>query len=123
MQLKELQEMSEADKRKAPYQYHGYPSLSEWMASSNDFFVLRRFSPTQVRCLLYLQNEIASREKELQNWDLFARCQTAGKGNSGTIISDPATLAENPRPRLLRELIPLLHQYSKSPLYNLWPLH
>lgn len=105
--------MTDYEKGKAPWQYHGYPALSEWMASSNDFFVLRRFSPVQVRCLLWLQNEIATKDQELQNWDMFARCQKVGEGNSGAIGSDPDALPGNPRPRLLQELVPLLKQYSK----------
>jgi hypothetical protein len=97
------------------WQYHGYPALSKWMASSNDFFLLRRFSPLQVRCLLYLQNQIAVKSKQLDEWDTFAMCQEPEKGNSGWIDEDPETLPGNPRPRILREILPLLKDYSKSP--------
>ncbi|KAM0719086.1 hypothetical protein Q7P37_004991 [Cladosporium fusiforme] len=107
--------MSHDDKRRVPWQYFGYPALSDWMASSNDFFVLRRFSPVQVRCLLYLQNEIAKRDRDLRKWDLFAQCQGDGQpdSNSGRVDEDHDSLPGHPRPRLLRELIPLLQQYNE----------
>lgn len=84
------------------------------MASSNDFFLLRRFSPLQVRCLLYLQNEIALRDKQLHDWDRVALCQEPGEGTSGWINQDPEALPGNPRPRIIRELLPKLQQYSKT---------
>jgi len=105
--------MSEEEKHEVAWQYYGYPALSEWMASANDFFLLRRFSPLQVRCLLYLQNQIAVKGKELEGWDTFAKCQAPEKGSSGWIDNDPEALAGNPRPRILKELLPLLKDYSE----------
>jgi hypothetical protein len=95
-----------------PWQHYGYPALSEWMASANDLFVLRRFSPLQVRCLLYLQHQIAMKEEQLRKLDAMAISQPPGEGNSGYINEDPPALANHPRPRLLQETIPLLQQYS-----------
>lgn len=86
------------------------------MASANDFFVIRRFSQTQIRCLLYLQNEIALKEGELHKWDSYAKCLEPEKGNSGRINEDP--VAGHPRVVLIQELIPLLQQYSKPPVPN-----
>jgi hypothetical protein len=105
--------MSPEAKSKYAWQYYGYPALSQWMASSNDFFVLRRFSPLQVRCLLYLQNEIALKGQQLHDWDRYALCRDAGKGNSGWINQDPEELLGNPRPRIICELLPLLKDYSQ----------
>lgn len=112
--------MSAEEKHKDPWQHYGYPALSKWMASANDFFVLRRFSATQVRCLLYLQNEIASKERMLHEWDKAALCLPVGKGNSGIINWDP--WPEAPRVQLTQELIPLLQQYSRSPLLSSMPI-
>jgi hypothetical protein len=106
--------MSREEKNNIAWQYHGYPALTKWMASSNDFFLLRRFSPLQVRCLLHLQNQIAQKGKELDAWDTFAMCQEPEKGNSGWIDDDPEALPGNPRPRILREVLPLLKDYSES---------
>jgi hypothetical protein len=105
--------MSAEDKVNRAWQYHGYPALSRWMASSNDFFLIRRFSPLQVRCLLYLQNRIALKGEQLNRWDRFAMCQEPGKGNSGRINDDPEALSGQPRPRILCELVPMLQEYSK----------
>jgi len=100
-------------KNNIAWQYHGYPALSKWMASSNDFFLLRRFSPLQVRCLLHLQNQIAVKGRQLDEWDKFAVCQEPEKGSSGWIDDDPVSLPGNPRPRILRELLPMLKEYSE----------
>lgn len=105
--------MSPEDKHEIAWQYYGYPALSKWMASANDFFLLRRFSPLQVRCLLHLQNQIAVKGQQLEEWDNFARCQEPEKGSSGWIDHDPEALAGNPRPRIIRELLPLLKDYSE----------
>jgi hypothetical protein len=105
--------LSAEKKHDIAWQYHGYPALSKWMASSNDFFLLRRFSPLQVRCLLYLQNEIAQRDHQLHEWDRVALCQPPGEGNSGWINQDPEALPGNPRPRIIRELVPKLQEYSR----------
>jgi hypothetical protein len=110
---KGLHALSEEKKNEIAWQYYGYPALSRWMSSSNDFFLLRRFSPLQVRCLLYLQNEIALRGQQLHQWDRVALCQQPGKGNSGWINQDPEALPGNPRPRIIRELVPMLQEYSK----------
>jgi hypothetical protein len=84
------------------------------MASANDFFALRRFSPLQVRCLLYLQHQIAEIDRQLYQLDEKARRQPLGDGNSGYINSDPPALGINSRPLLLQQVIPLLQQYSTS---------
>jgi hypothetical protein len=107
-------ELSADEKYQVPWQYYGYPALSIWMASANDFFLLRRFSPLQVRCLLHLQNQIAVKGKELERLDKIAMDQEPGKGNSGWIDRDPEALAGQPRPRIIRELLPLLKEYSES---------
>ncbi|GAB1729277.1 hypothetical protein NU195Hw_Modified_141t1 [Hortaea werneckii] len=73
------------------WQYQGYPSLTKWMASSNDFFVLRRFSPLQVRCLLYLQNEIAKTNQLIESWDDYAQRQSLA---------------------LIQQALPLIQQYN-----------
>ncbi|TKA72458.1 hypothetical protein B0A55_06891 [Friedmanniomyces simplex] len=90
------------------WQYHGYPALSKWMASANDFFILRRFSPLQARCLLYLQNEIAAIHRGLDDWDQYAQKRPKGTGQSGSFSNDPFTK----RTTLLKQAIPLLQQYN-----------
>lgn len=91
------------------WQYHGYPALSRWMASANDFFILRRFSPLQARSLLYLQNEIAQLDRSLNDWDMYAKKRPKGTGQSGSLSEDPCT----ERTSLIKKAIPLLQQYSE----------
>lgn len=83
------------------------------MASANDFFVLRRFSPIQVQCLLYLQHEITLREKELEAWDSSMSPNVYGSADDDDdddIEGDGA----RQRPHMIKELIPMLQQYSMA---------
>lgn len=79
------------------------------MASSHDFFLLRRFAPLQARCLLFLQNEIGLLEKKLKDWDDFATKQTRGEGQSGSFSKDPF----KERTVIIQRLLPLLKEYSE----------
>ncbi|KAF7185725.1 hypothetical protein HII31_12956 [Pseudocercospora fuligena] len=110
--MKRYKQLSDDEKQNVAWQYHGYPSLSRWMASSNDFFVLRKFSTLSARSLLYLQNEIAQREKKLEGWDLVSMTGPLEDGNcdTGSFAFDES----RERGQAMRELIPLLEQY-----YNL----
>ncbi|KAI6849100.1 hypothetical protein KC332_g5927 [Hortaea werneckii] len=103
-------ELTTEEKEIFNWQYQGYQSLTKWMASSNDFFILRRFSPLQVRCLLYLQNEIAKRDQLIESWDIYAQKQPYGtlKGNSGSLSYDPYP----ERLTLIQQALPLIQQYN-----------
>jgi hypothetical protein len=52
-----------------PWRYEGYPRFSKWMASENDFFVLRRFDNLAARVLLQKQWEISKIEAKLAKLD------------------------------------------------------
>lgn len=107
---KAYSELTTEQKEFYNWQYQGYPSLTKWMASSNDFFLLRRFSPLQVRCLLYLQNEIAKRKQLIESWDDYAQRQSYGtqKGCCGSLSDDPYPQ----RLALIQQALPLIQQYS-----------
>jgi hypothetical protein len=51
------------------WKYEGYPGFAKWMASSDDFFVLRRFGQMNTRVLLLMQDRIKRKEEELFNID------------------------------------------------------
>ena len=108
--------LSASEKGETNYQYQGYPGLSRWMASSSDFLMLRRFSPLQVRCLLALQDDIVRVEREIEAWDVYAqRLPRESKGgNNGSLGHDP----HKPRRALIRQVTPLLDQYSRYAQYN-----
>ncbi|KAI6908734.1 hypothetical protein D0869_12094 [Hortaea werneckii] len=107
---KAYSELTTGQKENFNWQYQGYPSLTKWMASSNDFFVLRRFSPLQVRCLLYLQNEIAKKNQAIETWDSYARKQPYGtqEGGCGSLSDDPYPQ----RLALIQQALPLIQQYN-----------
>ncbi|KAI6863355.1 hypothetical protein KC323_g5086 [Hortaea werneckii] len=107
---KAYSELTTEQKEFYNWQYQGYPSLTKWMASSNDFFLLRRFSPLQVRCLLYLQNEIAKRKQLIESWDDYAQRQSYGtqKGCCGSLSDDPYPQ----RLALIQQALPLIQQYN-----------
>jgi hypothetical protein len=51
------------------YKYFGYPDFCKFMASDNDFFLLRRFGELNSRVLLKMQFEIMKLEKALNSLD------------------------------------------------------
>ncbi|KAK3653617.1 hypothetical protein LTR56_004472 [Elasticomyces elasticus] len=104
------QHLGEDWKNDRPWQYSGYPAWARHQASQHDFFVLRRFAPTQVRCLLYLQNEIGKLERKLNAWDNYVTKLPTGEGYNATMSND-----EWPqRNAIIRKLLPLLHEYSEQ---------
>lgn len=50
-----------------PWKHIGYRGFSEFLASDNDFLVLRRFSTLSVRILLALQDELVELETQLRS--------------------------------------------------------
>ena len=95
---------------KRPWQYEGYPGFTKWMASSPDFFLLRRFNRLNAWVQLDWQDEIVRLETELEqinkeSWD--------NRGPSTRCSSVRPKHDPKPRRReILRELRPLLKEYS-----------
>lgn len=52
-----------------PWKYIGYQGFSEWMASDDDFFIIRRFGSLAARVILSLQWRITKLENELCRLD------------------------------------------------------
>ena len=100
------------------YHYLGYPALSKWMASSRDFFLLRRYGNLTARSLLFLQHQIARIEMELESLDSESRSRNPGESHL-----DSFELDEFPkRQKLIDDLIPLLQAYC-TPMTdncNMW---
>jgi len=87
----------------------GYPLLSKWMASEDDFMVLRRFGALNTRVLLLLQNDIAKAERALFAIDEEAKGLSEEKGRCDSISDD----GNQARRTKLKALVPMLEQYSK----------
>jgi hypothetical protein len=57
----------EADQK--PWKFIGYKGYSEFIASDNDFFILRRFGPASARVALRLQDKVAVLVEQLRDLD------------------------------------------------------
>ena len=64
---------SQQELNRKPWKYVGYKAFSEWAASDNDFFVLRRFGALNTRVILKLQDEISELEEELEKLEMENR--------------------------------------------------
>lgn len=84
----------------------GYPAMCKWMASDDDFFVLRRFGGLSARILLRQQDRIVKLEEDLQRVDNM--CMINGS-NNGTFRYD----TNFERQRLLDELTSRLEQFRR----------
>ena len=110
---------SPSDRRQA-WKYEGYPALSNWMKSSNDFFVLRRFGELNARVLLTLQGRIAAKEKELHELDKALRETTSYVDDKASIamVRNDSVLHDsqypNGRAQLIDSIKELLKEYSVS---------
>lgn len=91
-----------------PWRWRGYPSLSKWMASDDDFFVLRRFGTLNARVALMLQDQLAYLEEELKNED--DACKRMPKGDSGSFRHDSRTR----RRKILGATFWTLEKYSTN---------
>ncbi|SPO07123.1 uncharacterized protein DNG_09817 [Cephalotrichum gorgonifer] len=87
----------------------GYPGFSRWMASSDDFLVLRRFGQLNVRVLLLLQDRIVRKEEELLKIDDYARSCADEKADSSSLRHEPLPQREE----ILDELKTMLKEYNE----------
>ena len=71
-----------------PWKYIGYKGFSEWAASDNDLFVIRRFDSLAVRTILSLQWRITKLEKELMAMDNSRSQRTAKDVDNGSFEED-----------------------------------
>lgn len=95
-----------------PWKSLGYPELTRWMASSNDFVVVRKFTPLAVRALLLLQDDIARLERDISRMDEFSKSQPPGKGGTGSFRIDREEAKHgSPREATTREAVEKLKEY------------
>ncbi|KAL8996296.1 MAG: hypothetical protein Q9188_006605 [Gyalolechia gomerana] len=96
--------MEEADRQ--PWRYRGYPALSTWVASDDDFFMIRKFEKLGARVVLLMQNKIVQLEEAIHAED--ANIYERG-GDNGRFAHDPCER----RVELMDELIWRLDQYQR----------
>ncbi|KXH38024.1 hypothetical protein CSIM01_04514 [Colletotrichum simmondsii] len=101
---------TKADTEEAAWKYIGYKGYSRFVASDDDFFLLRKFNRLNVRVALVLQDEIACLEEELDELDKEYSEKTAADYNNSTIRGDVEDRSE-----LLRDICDKLPKYSTVP--------
>jgi len=108
------QQKDEEFRRNHAYKYFGYPEFCRFVATENDFFLLRRFGALNARVLLNLQHDIIQLENELNVED--GKCRDEPDSNYGRLDNlSWDKKAGNPWPRrseIVYELQPLLQRYS-----------
>lgn len=60
---------SKEEIQQKPWKYLGYRAFSEFIASDNDFFVIRRFGTLNARIILALQDQLSQLEETLNKLD------------------------------------------------------
>ena len=106
----DTQILSQDEVDEKPWKYIGYRGYSEFVASENDFFMLRRFGAVSTRVALMLQDQVVVLEDELRELDRKYSGREAVGVNNGTFRDD-----EKDRLNVLEKLRLKLVEYSRSP--------
>jgi hypothetical protein len=99
-------------KRRKPWKEIGYRGFSAFLASDNDFLVFRHFGAVNARLLLYLQDEIAVLEQDLEELEILHSQDSAVDIHNGSFRQE--TLPQ--RKKLLDNLLVKVKEYSKRNL-------
>lgn len=81
-----------------PWKFTGYRRFSQFLASGTDFLVIRRFDVLNAWVLLWLQDQLAVLEENLERMDKQYSRREAEDVNNGTMrddVPDRADLIEN----------------------------
>ena len=93
-----------------PWKYSGYQSFSAFVASNNDFFVLRRFGDLSARVLLGLQDQLSCLEEGLGVLEKRVREKDAPDIHNGSFRQE----TQEERQALVCRAKLLLREYSQS---------
>ena len=99
---------SQVDIDAKPWKYTGYRSFSAFVASDNDFFILRRFSALSARVLLGLQDQLSRLEEDLETLEKSVRKKDAPDIHNGSFRQE----TEKAREALVSQAQRLLRDYS-----------
>ena len=92
-----------------PWKYLGYQSFSKFVASDNDFFILRRFGALSVQVILALQDELSCLERDLEVIEKRQREEDAPDVHNGSFREE----TQDDRKKLLLDARTLLREYSR----------
>ena len=102
-----------------PLQYIGYRAFSQWVATDQSFFVVRKFGALGARVALSLQDEVTQLEARLNDLDRLASWKDEKAGSSPTFVNN-GTFRDDPmtdRSRLIKhEISDTLSRYCMSAL-------
>ena len=90
------------------FQSRGYPKFCRWVASDDDFFMMRIFGSTSARLAMSLQDQIVEQEKALKDAD--QRAIEDGL-DSGTFRND----RQSERAEITAKLLPMVERYRMLP--------
>lgn len=108
------QNLTQSELDLKPWKYTGYKGYTNFIASENDFFVLRRFSAVSVRVALRLQDQVTVLEEKLQRLDWESSRREAEDVHNGSLRDD-----SEERLQVLDELRQTLMRYSMVGLLSL----
>lgn len=94
--------------QRKPWKFIGYEGYSKFIASDNDFLILRRFGVLSARVALSLQDEIVELEERLEQCDAAYSGRDAEDVNNGTFRDDLPD-----RKQLLRVIGKKITRYSE----------
>ena len=98
------------DIERKPWKYLGYHSFASFVASDNDFFVLRRFGALSARVLLGLQDQLSQVEEQLNSLEEGLRSIDGPNVHNGSFRQE----TQDERAELIRLAQQILHEYSQS---------
>jgi len=91
-----------------PWKYIGYKGYAEFIASDNDFYIMRRFRALNARVALALQDELAILEEKLDKLDKHYSKREAEDLHNGSFRDD-----REDRTELVSTIREKLIQYSE----------
>lgn len=100
--------LTEEEIEKKPWKYIGYKGYSEFIASDNDFYIVRQFASLNARVVLALQDQIAVLETNLDELDAQYSKRDAEDLHNGSFRDD-----RDDRTELIEKITTKLAKYSK----------
>ncbi|KAL5317452.1 hypothetical protein ACEPPN_014547 [Leptodophora sp. 'Broadleaf-Isolate-01'] len=100
---------------KKPWKYIGYRGYADFIASENDFYIVRRFAALNTRAALALQDRVSVLEEQLEELDRTYSRRDAVDVHNGSFRDD-----QEERSELMCEIVEALTKYSSFSLPSLY---
>jgi hypothetical protein len=109
------EQLTQEEIERKPWKYVGYKGYTKFIASESDFFILRRFTAASIRVALYLQDQVATLVKDLEEIDRRSSQKSAPDYHNGSFRYDE----NEERQDILVRLHTKMTEYSE---FNLSPV-